>query len=507
LTISLAASAQSVYKTTAFSLASPFVEPDGRNEYVRIGNDFICLAKTRGNQSGSSDFVLERFSQELISQWQTPLSAESSEEYKKLYFNGTELILLSVIHLEKEKRTKLTATAFNPSTGAISWTKELESYEVEDWEMHPHKGRVKESFYDVICEHVDPDFVTPIEYAHHINFSPDESKFVSYIYNYGEKNLTATVSIYTNSGELLKRGKVAIDNDYTNHGIYVNNAGLTFIINANGSGKLNIIKLDLDTKDFTILDLPGSNFLKDDFRIHFESDDILNVANSEVTPQGKVTGVILSTFDFNNQIVTHEMTTFPDLLVSEIQNIRKNSKVVKGEEDWKDYDICHFMVGKDKSALVTLEKRLLYAEGYPHISREVFDKSHKKQLDGHLSAEGIIVLLFNPDQTLKWAKYVSKNQVFPALDGLNTVSFVIDNLSDDIRLMYATSENMDANLHNLNYFRISRTNGQIVQQTLLPNEDKLTLVRDYTVWYPDGVVVVGKKGLLGKKSSIVRYKF
>ena len=242
---------QSLLNSQDFSLGSPFNEPDGRNDIVKISStDIITLAKLKGNVSGKSDFVLERYNQELKVLWKTPLQVDVYEDYKDIYFNGKDVVLLSVIHNEKEKKTKLEAYGFDIANGTKTWTKELETYEVGDWDNHPHKGKVKESFIDLVCEHVNSNFVTPIEYKHNINFSPNGEKFISYVFNYGEKNLTATISIYDKTCKLLVKGKVSIDDNYINHGIFINNEGKAFIVNANYSGTLNVIRYELSTKEF-----------------------------------------------------------------------------------------------------------------------------------------------------------------------------------------------------------------------------------------------------------------
>jgi hypothetical protein len=76
-----------------------------------------------------------------------------------------------------------------------------------------------------------------------------------------------------------------------------------------------------------------------------------------------------------------------------------------------------------------------------------------------------------------------------------------------IRLLYASSEGMDGMLSTLNVITIDRASGQKTGPLILPNKDKLSLVKDYTLWPEDNsVVIVGKKGLLGKTSIIAKYK-
>lgn len=500
--------AQSVVAIKDFRLTSPFSEPDGRNDVVKItSSDFVTIAKVKGSQSGKSDFMIERYDADLKVFWQVPVSVESSEDFKEMYYNGKELVILSVIHKEAEKKTKLVAYAFDVNDGRKLWVKELESFDVGDWEMHPHKGKVKESFVDVVCEHANQDFITPFEYKHNIQFSSNQSKFVSYVYNYGEPSLTASVSVYDNAGNLLKRGKISIDNDYTNYGIYVNNDGLVYILNANNIGKVNLIQYNLDTKDFDLLDLPSSNFMKDDFHVHFKNNNVVFVANSEVK-DGKIYGVMYSQFNFNTKKVDFSFyEEFGAEFKSKIINERKNNKQIKGEEDWLDYDITHFLVDTNDEVILVLEKRTLHADGYPHVGRSTFDKSHKVELTGHVQAETVIFAAFNKAGGLKWKNFILKNQVYPASDGLNTISFVLhDKDPSDLHFIYASSENLDGSLHGLNLLSVNKESGTVSKKTL-PNENKLTLVKDYSHFMEDkSLILVGKKGLLGKASMIVKYK-
>jgi hypothetical protein len=60
----------------------------------------------------------------------------------------------------------------------------------------------------------------------------------------------------------------------------------------------------------------------------------------------------------------------------------------------------------------------------------------------------------------------------------------------------------------MNVVTIDRATGKKSEKTCLPNKDKITLVRDYTLWAEDNTMfIVGKKGMLGKTSKISKYKF
>lgn len=510
LSLSWIGFSQSIELSNNFRLASPYHEPDGANDVVRLKDgDFVTIAKLKGGITGKADFAIERNSGSSFKVlWSTLVSVSASEDFKDLYFNGKDLVLLSVIHLEAEKKTQLVAYGYDVKTGSMIWTKELESYTVAPYVEVDHRGSVKESFIDVICEHTSPSFVTPFEYKHNIRFSPDETKFVSYVFDFSQHALAASVVVYDNAGNALKKGKVTIDAGYVNHGIFVNNRGELFIVNVNSTGKVNIIRLNLDTHEFQIVEIPSSNFKKDELITQFISDDKLIVGAVELFEE-KLVGVTYAVANFTTMALEKHMSDkFDATVFTKVSEARKSLKGTKTEENWIDYDLSHMFVSETEGVILVLEKRSFYADGYPHISPTAFDKKHQVEVNGHVHAEGIIVLSYGKDDTRKWVQYIAKNQVYPSTDGLNTISYVIDNSHhSNIRIMYATSESMDGSVTTINLIHIDRATGKIVKQSVLPNEAKLMIVRDYTMWEEnDKLIVVGRKGITGKTSAIVRYK-
>jgi hypothetical protein len=503
-------SAQSIEVSSDFRLGSPFSEPDGRNDVVKLpSGDLVLLAKMKGSETGKADFSLECVGAKSLNLiWQKVLSIEPTEDFKELYFNGTEIILLSVLHQEALSKTSLLAYAYNVNNGELEWKKELEQYTISPWVEATHRGKVKESFIDVICEHTTPGFVTPFEYKHHIHFSPDQSKFVSTVFQFGSASLKAQIAVYSNKGDLLYKGVVSIDNDYTNYGVYVNNQGVVYILNANAVGHINCIRFNLDTKEYVLLQLESSNLKRDDLMLHFDSDNMIRIAF--VTQYNDVVkGCGAVTFNFDaNQVGAMYNITFDESIKNKITTAKIKNKAQVTTEDFKEYDLSHVFFGANNTIDFILEKRALYADGYPHITASGYDKSHVASINGHVQAEGILMLSASPTQVL-WSTYIYKNQVYTANDGLNTVSYVIDaGMKDKYRIIYANPEGLSGSMVDIEYLEIDPTNGKIINQKKLPNDAKLSLVRDYTVWEEGNkLILVGRKGVLGKASSIVKYSF
>lgn len=502
--------AQSIELSSDFRMASPFHEPDGANDVVRLkGGDFITLAKLKGGLGGKADFAIERNHGETFNVlWSKVISIPATEEFKDLYFNGKDLILLSVIHDQVAKVTKLISYGYNVQDGTQLWTKELESYPVAPFVENDRRGSVKESFIDVICEHTTPSFVTPFEYKHNIRFSPDESKFVSYVFDFSDRILVASISIYDNTGKVLTKGKMNIDNGYVNYGMYINNRGELFVVNANAGGKINVIRMNLETRAFDVIEIPGSTYKKDELVLHVVSDDIMYIGAVELD-QEKLVGVTFARLNFKTlELEKNVFEKFETAVFDLVSVARKSNKSIKGEDNWMDYDLSHFFLSETGEIIMILEKRALFANGYPHLAPSTFDKKHQVEVNGHVQAEGILIVSFDKENKRNWVQYIAKNQVYPSTDGLNTISYVVDNAHhSNIRFMYATSESFDGTITTINLVHIDRSSGKIVKETTLPNESRLMIVRDYTLWEEnDKLVIVGRKGITGKTSAIVRYK-
>ena len=73
--------------------------------------------------------------------------------------------------------------------------------------------------------------------------------------------------------------------------------------------------------------------------------------------------------------------------------------------------------------------------------------------------------------------------------------------------MFYPSYETAAGIYNIiNYVEWDELTGNKTKELKAPNEEGFSMITDYTVWWEDRVVVVGRKGLLGKKSFLNLYK-
>ena len=66
LTLVIKTEGQVFFASAPFSTATPFIEPDGRREVVKISdNEFVVLCKTKGGLNSESEYSLEKYDASL----------------------------------------------------------------------------------------------------------------------------------------------------------------------------------------------------------------------------------------------------------------------------------------------------------------------------------------------------------------------------------------------------------------------------------------------------------
>lgn len=500
--------AQLLATSDAFSTGSANLEPDGRNEVVKVsGSEFITITKTRGGISGASEFALQKYDLTLKPKFTTVLIAESSEDYKDIYYNGTDIILLSVIHNTSNQESKLMAYGFDFNTGTKKWDKELDKNKVAEWVTIKYKGVVKESFENCVGSCLSKNFVTPLQYQYHTKFSPDSSKLISYIFDYSQKNLIANLKVYDKSLSLIDTAKINIDNNFINYGIYVNNLGELFIMNVDRLGRIVVIKYNIKTKATALLDIQYSSANRECLNLQILNNDAVYVANTTVSG-ARLTGVMYSKFDFKTNLVEkinyHELT---EGLRQTIHTMRSSSKSLKGEDNFLNYELTHFLLNQYEKIVLVLEKREVSSPGYTFDPGGVNDPQKWLEKTAKVNTEGVILFSFNANDELMWENFYLKSQNVDASNALTTTSFsFFESEEGQLRMIYSSSDNAAGIFNVINYVEWDGISGNKMKDIPLQNEEGLGLIRNYTIWWDDKLVLVGRKGLLGKKSVIHLYK-
>ena len=453
--------------------------------------------------------MLEKFDKQLNQKFKTNIIFSAEEDYSKLFFSGKSIILFSIKHLSSEQKSVLMAYEFDATTGEKKTEKELIRTDVKPWTESMGKGAVKTSFCQEICFSLPSSFITPYNYQYVISFSPDAKSIFVYQYDYAQKYLVANTWFFDLELNLKQQAIVPIDNGFVNHGLYPTNKGDVYILNADRSGRVVTVWYDPDTKQNRLLDIQSTNSIRNSLKMVVLSEEVVYVAGTTL-PQGKesIDGIMYAKFDFKQMIVDKiNLYDISQNIQQTASSVRSRFKNCDAEDNWKNYEIANFIVNEFEKVIVVLEKRELMYTGYSYSALSVLNPKNISEKPGRVNTEAILMFSFNKDDEMLWENYYMKSQTNDISAGITISSFSMD-ITDDgrIRVFYPSSDNSAGTYNVINYVEWDELSGMKSKELRTPNEEGLSMLTDYTLWWQDRVVVVGRKGMLGKKSFINLYK-
>lgn len=498
--------AQVLKSSASFSAGTSWLEPDGRKEAVKISEEeFVVLSKVKGNMVGESQYSLEKYDASLSNGFKTPVSIPEHEDVKQLHFNGKEIILFTVIHNQESGESKLQAYGFDLASGKKNWDKTLMSMQVGAYQSARNKGGVEETFENAIASGLSKDYIVPFEYQYELSFSPDGNKLLVYCFDYTKPNLIASACIYDKEFNKVMEGMVPIDNNFINYGIFLNDRGDVYILNVDKLGRIVVIQYNMDTKDGKLLDIQYASTQRESLRFHIHKDDEVYVGSVN-TAGGKMRGVMYSKFNFEKNLV--EKINFHDLsdgLVQTADALRSGKNF--RSENWEHFEMTHFVVNRYEKVLMVLEKREIFnTPEYMYKTEAILEPERWKERMAKINAEALVMVSFNANDDLMWENYYFKSQVVDLASGLTNASFLMNVNDEAIGMIYGSADSPSGIMNTYNYVEWNSLNGNKVKELPLQNDDKLCLVRNYSLCWDDKVVLVGRKGLLGKKYTMSSYK-
>lgn len=498
---------QKLITSVPFSSSSPFLEPEEKSFMAKLGDDeFISIAKVKGGMNGPSHYVFEKYDLSLKAVYAEPFELGPDEDIAEFFFNGKNAVLLTINHDMHKSVSTLFAWLFDPATGKMVEKKTLIETPVANWGEVKYKGAVKETFDDCVHACLNPYFVTHFQYQYNIEFSPDKSKFIAHIYDFGKKTLVTDAKIFDTQLNVLAEGEIPIDNNFINYGIFPNNRGEVYILNADRIGRIVLVWYDLKSKDSKLLDIQYASTNRESLTLKMLNDDVVYVANI-TTQNGVLTGVMYSKFNFESNLI--EKINFYELSVGLKQTIEAAEDMdpsVK-KEDWKHYEITNFIMNEYEKIILVLEKRFMDGTNFVYDGTTVNTVDRWSEKPGRISTEGTILFAFNKEDEIIWENFYIKNQQADVNVGLLSASFEFDNTSEGkLRMLYANSSNATGVMNDLKYVEWDEYSGSRVKDIELTNDQKICLMKTHILWWDDKVVVAGRKGLIGKKTFLNLYE-
>ncbi|HSZ71058.1 MAG TPA: hypothetical protein VK750_00175 [Cytophagaceae bacterium] len=509
LCLTFPSAGQVLYKTIDFKIGTPYLEPDGRDLTLKINdNEFISLAKSKGGIFGESVYQLEKYNREMEVLFSVPLKFALEEDFFKLFLAGDRFWLFSVVHNTRTFTTQCKVYEYSVTDGTLLGDKILNESKVNPWSKEMSKASVEESFQSAINSCQPRDFVTPLEYNYQVQFSPDNRKFIVYIYDYSQKYLVAQAAVYDTKLELLFKGIVPIDNNFVNYGLYINNRAELFILNADRMGRIALIRYNMETKDNVFLDIASSASKRYNFKLKFLNDDEVYVVNLS-SKSNKLAGFMYSKFNFKEKAIdkiNHQELS--EGIVQTSKALRTNNKEYDAEDDWLNYNISDVYLNEFEKIIVVLEKQQIISTMFNYQPGSVNNIDNWYEKTGRVNTGPVILYAFNNEDVLLWETYHLKDQSNDITAGMLSASHAMTITADGKILMtYASSSNASGQYNEINYLLFEESSGSKIKNIKLDNKESLSVLKDYTVWFDNAVIMAARKGLFGKKSNMIRYNY
>ncbi|CAA9305493.1 MAG: hypothetical protein AVDCRST_MAG56-6470 [uncultured Cytophagales bacterium] len=231
------------------------------------------------------------------------------------------------------------------------------------WNDHPGKGRVRQSFADAVASGKSGQDRTGLTEQQYTVSSPDGSRQLIYTYDHSQPVLVVNGQLRGKSGG-AQSFQLPVDDGFTSHGLFPDNAGEVFAIQTDADDGLYLIRYQPGTEASQVLQVGPSGSRRNRFVPHFGAAGKVYVANVTESRAGVLTGVMVSAFDFGANRV-EEVQFHP---VSAELRAKMSTRLPEGR-----YDLVRFHVDAQGERTIELEKHDIAANTYRYDPFAVHD--------------------------------------------------------------------------------------------------------------------------------------
>ncbi len=222
------------------------------------------------------------------------------------------------------------------------------------WNDHPDTGRVRQSFAEAVVSGKPAKGKNPLGELQYTVSSPDNSRQMTYAYDHSQPVLVVNGQLRGKSGG-PQSFQWTVDDGFTSHGFFINNAGDVFTIQTDADDGLYVIRYQPGTEESQVLQVGPSGSRRNRFMPHFGTDGKVYVANVTESQAGALTGVMVSTFDFRADRVEEVQFHPIGVHLKEKMSLR----LPEGR-----YDLVKFSVDAQGERIIELEKHDIAANNY-----------------------------------------------------------------------------------------------------------------------------------------------
>lgn len=495
-----------IQKSVPFDLKGP-VDADYMDHSFWIGNDICTISRIQGKQNRTSSYAVVRYNEYLTQVWRSSVSISENEDLLSFFELDNSVFVLINGYNPETKKAYITRAEIFKQTGDWLKTDTVISETIKPWLSRESKATVKQTFQNAILSIQYKDYVVPLEYRYNVEISPDSSKLMIFRYDYGQKNLWVKAKVYDRKFNIFEEGEVPVDDHYICYGMGVNNDAEVILYKANEVGKVVTVRFHLATEDFKYVSLYTANSTRDNLTLWQQDLDHLFVAKLNRKNESFV-GVTFSRFNFLKEKVDDTRfqafeSTFKDELIKQM----KKERIPNLDDNWYHYELTDFFIDNDSNRIILVEERNIISTDFEYEPEAVERQDGWIPKIGRIKAGALIMFVFDKDNKFIYKYGLVKNQDIDATDGLNTISYTANHLSEEgILQLVMAEEGGSTTLNQIRFMELDYVRGEVKKDYKLNNPEKLVMIRPFTLFKDGHMYFVGKKGVFGKKSFFVKYK-
>jgi hypothetical protein len=504
------AQAQELLKTIPGKMGTSNIEGDGRLWTCKINeSDFLVLSKLKGGLTGSSSFQLTKYKLDLDEVYSTSILLNEFEEICFITCKNNQVQVWVNEHEELKHQAILKVKLYQLENGEFLEEKKCMEHQVQTFLNDVSNGKAAEHFQDMVNNSQSRGYVTPFEYQYYFSFSPDSSKLLTYIYDFHEKPLKTKIKILnTETFEVLQEGSIPIDNKFVNYGLYLNNKSEVYILNVNESSRVALVKFNVETKENVFMDISSSLLKRYDFHVQIFNDDQVYVFNLAASNEA-LKGLMITKFDFKEQVIAR-INDYA--LSSEMQQnfelLLKHSDYAVMKEDWRHYYISSVYLNEYEKVIMVLEKKYIESPVFQYPTLSTMHPDHCFEKIGRVFSGPLLMFSFNALDEIMWETILLKYQSNDITQGNISIGYHA-HLTEEgqLKIVYPYAVSASGISTKINYSVYDVLNGSRLKSLELTNEEQLTLMTPWTSWTNDALYLYARKGILGKKNYLLKYRF
>ena len=493
-----------VIKTVPFDLGGQ-IEPSFVPKLVQDGSYLYSVARVKGKPNKDTDYLVVCRNDELTVLWSQVYHNLHNSEITHFEVNGDEVRLFTNSYDKEIASSYLIMDRWQKNSGLKRSRDTVSENKILPWQIKKNKGKVKQTFEGALLSIQYSKYTTPLEYKIELSESPNKKIFLTYIYDYSRSKLYLKTKLYNKDLTLLKEGEIPVDNDYISYGLNVSDEGKIIIYKANKTGRAIAIRYDLADSSFRYVGLYTANSTRDNLTIVQQDSSHLYMAKLNRKNESFV-GLTYSKFNFQEEKI--DETRYQPIaqeFKNEVLRQMKENKIPNVDKDWYHYELTDFFIDADSNKVVLIEERNVVSNHFNYSPEGVEDIGNWSPQEGRLKAGNLLVVAFDKENKLLSLHNFLKNQEIDATDGLNTVSYYLIHKGSTLQLIMSHARNGGA-LNEIQHINFDYVNDKLISKRLLNNPDRLVLTRSYITHEDNNLYFVGRKGVLGSKTFLVKYK-